>query len=225
VLPVRDASSLVALPLWSQGETLGAVFLAWVGRPRPLDTGTLEFLHDLAQNVALGVENANLVQQLAEMATTDELTGLSNRRRFSDCLRAELARARRTGGSLALVMVDLDDLKKVNDALGHPAGDLALRHVADVLRRGARITDCAARLGGDEFALVLSGSDEEGARGKAERLREEVARHEVPGAGRVTVSCGIAVHPRDGQGEEELVARADLRLYAAKSGGRNRVCG
>jgi diguanylate cyclase (GGDEF)-like protein len=157
------------------------------------------------------------------MAATDDLTQLANRRKFSESLRLELARSRRSGAPLALILADIDHLKQVNDTHGHPAGDAAIRHVAETLQRGRRETDLAARLGGEEFALLLPGTDRNGAQRAAERIRAELAGSPVPVVGRVTVSLGGAIFPEDGENERELVARADERLYAAKSGGRNRV--
>jgi diguanylate cyclase (GGDEF)-like protein len=223
VVPIPDARTVLVLPLCTRQETLGALLLAWVDRDQRLEPALVEYLNDVAQQVALGVENARLVSRLAEMATTDELTRLPNRRRFSEALRVEIARARRSGG-FALVMVDLDHLKQINDTHGHQAGDQVIRHVADVLRRGTRLTDCAARLGGEEFGVVLTGTDWAGAILKAERFREEVASHPLEGIGTVGISAGIALCPGDGMDETSLVRAADRRLYLAKDGGRNRVC-
>jgi diguanylate cyclase (GGDEF)-like protein len=158
------------------------------------------------------------------MASTDELTQLANRRRFTETFRLELSRTRRSSAPLSLVLSDIDHLKRINDGLGHPAGDAAIRHVADTLRQGRRDTDLAARLGGEEFALLLPATDKGGAVNAAERIRRELSESVVPGVGTVTVSLGVATCPEDGHSEQELIRVADERLYAAKSGGRNRVC-
>jgi diguanylate cyclase (GGDEF)-like protein len=171
----------------------------------------------------LGVGNARLFATLSQMAATDDLTQLANRRKFSEALRLELARSRRNNLPLALILADIDHLKQINDTHGHPAGDAAIRHVADALQRGRRETDLAARLGGEEFALLLPQTDRNGAVRAAERIRGELAGTTVPVVGRVTVSLGVALFPEDGGDERELIARADERLYAAKSAGRNRV--
>jgi diguanylate cyclase (GGDEF)-like protein len=224
-LPFAQARALALMPMMFREEVIGALLACQVGpgRPRPFDPPLLGFLADVAQQVALGVGNARLFATLSQMAATDDLTQLANRRKFSEALRLELARSRRGGSPLALILADIDHLKQVNDTHGHPAGDAAIRHVAETLQRGRRETDLAARLGGEEFALLLPGTDRNGALRAAERIRAELAGSPVPVVGRVTVSLGAAIFPEDGENERDLVARADERLYAAKSGGRNRV--
>ena len=184
----------------------------------------MEFLQDVAQQVAMGMENARLFSALSQMASTDELTRLANRRRFTESLRMEMARMRRSDAPLSLIMADADHLKAINDAHGHPAGDAAIRHVADAIRKGGRETDMAARLGGEEFALLLPGTDAVGAVKAAERIRKALASSSIPTVGTVTVSMGVATAPEDAAAEEELVRVADARLYAAKARGRNQVC-
>ena len=219
-----ETRSLLVLPIVSHDLLLGALFLAWLGSPRALDAGMIDFLHDLWQQVAVGVENARLFTALSQLASTDDLTRLANRRRFIETLRLEVTRSRRSSASLALVMVDVDHLKKINDSYGHPAGDAAIRHIADTLRRGRRETDLVARLGGEEFVLLLPETDLAGAVQAAERIRQELAVTSVSGVGTVTVSMGIATTAEDGADEQELVRRADERLYAAKAAGRNQIC-
>jgi diguanylate cyclase (GGDEF)-like protein len=221
--PFADVRSLLVIPLASHGHLLGAVTLATVGRRQPHDAALLEFLYGLAQQVALGIENARLVEQLAQLASTDELTELANRRRFTEGLRMELARSRREGTPLALLLVDIDHLKRINDSHGHPAGDAAIRHVAGTLRKARRETDLAARLGGEEFALLLPGTDVAGAVTVAEAIRARLASTQAASAFTVTVSIGVSTCPEDGLEEEELIRSADRRLYAAKAGGRNKV--
>jgi diguanylate cyclase (GGDEF)-like protein len=223
ITPFEGTRSLLIVRLHSREETLGAVLLAWVTKPRPVDGGLVDFLKDVAQQVALGVENARLFAALSQMASTDELTQLANRRRFTETLRLEVARVRRVGAPLSLVLGDLDHLKRINDTHGHPAGDAAIRHAADAFRRGRRETDLAARLGGEEFALLLPSTDRAGAARAAERIRADLAGSLVPGIGTVTVSLGVATLPDDAGSEEELVRVADERLYAAKAAGRNCV--
>jgi two-component system cell cycle response regulator len=162
------------------------------------------------------------VEESLRQALTDDLTGLGNRRR----LLADLERAIAEGtdhSPAVLAMFDLDGFKAYNDTHGHPAGDAAIRHVADALQRGRRETDLAARLGGEEFALLLPGTDRPGAIRAAERIRGELAASPLAQVGTVTVSLGAAIFPEDGTSERELMATADERLYAAKSAGRNRA--
>ena len=162
-------------------------------------------------------ENARLV----ELAATDELTGLWNRRHFRAALGASLAEADRHGQALSLVLLDLDGFKAFNDSHGHPAGDGVLRVVAGVLGDQLRPGDVAARHGGEEFAILMPGSDAEGARTCAERLRASIAAYPWP-LRAITGSFGVATWTF-GQGAAELMEQADRALYDAKRQGRDRV--
>jgi len=222
LLPFPSARWLALVPLVFRDELLGALAVWRSAQARGFDPGLVVFLRDVAQQVALGVGNARLFATLAQLAGTDDLTQLANRRKFGEAMRLELARARRNGGPLALILADVDHLKRINDSYGHPAGDMAIRHVAEALQRGRRETDLVARLGGEEFALLLPATDREGALRAAERVRLELAESVVPEVGSVTVSLGGSHFPKDGATAEELLAAADERLYAAKAAGRNR---
>jgi len=156
--------------------------------------------------------------QLHELATTDPLTGLVNYRRLLDVLRQEMARSRRTGRPFAVLLVDMDGLKKINDRHGHLAGSRALCRVADVLRRSTRETDVVSRFGGDEFAIVLPESGDAGGHAVLARVTEKLGGE--PASPALSVSGGHAVFPRDGDSATLLLRAADQRLYAAKHGGR-----
>jgi len=177
-------------------------------------------LRTLAMTLSAAMVQADLVHRLEEQSRADPLTGLGNRRAFDESLAAELARARRAGGPLGLVMLDVDHFKRFNDRHGHQAGDDALVGVGRVLLAEARAEDRACRIGGEEFAVVLPGADEAAAAGVAERIRRGV--EETPGREPVTVSLGVASTAGD-EDAGSLLARADARLYAAKAAGRNRV--
>jgi diguanylate cyclase (GGDEF)-like protein len=165
-------------------------------------------------------------RRVASQATTDALTGVANRRSFDEELALEWRRAHRIGDSLALVLVDLDDFKKVNDTHGHPAGDAVLRTVGEVLGAGVRQIDLAARYGGEEFVVLVPESDLAGALQLAKRLRLAIskARVELPNGRmlKVTASVGVAVKA-DLTSPEQLIAAADDALYEAKRAGKNRV--
>ena len=174
------------------------------------------------------LERRVLRQRLAEMAITDVLTGLYNRRHFEEILKAEIARIRRYGGHGTFVMIDVDFLKPYNDTLGHLAGDEGLSQLATLLRSHLRVSDVLARYGGDEFALIMTNTPKREAFDVVDRLRQLVEAHPFRGAdilpfGRLTVSAGIAGCPEDGADYEELVRKADAALYEAKHHGRNRV--
>jgi diguanylate cyclase (GGDEF)-like protein len=191
-----------------------------LGRPR-LRGGQVLALRTLTTAFAVALERVDMLQRLEHLSMADPLTGLGNRRAFDEALAAELARARRAGSWLGLVLLDVDHFKDFNDRHGHGAGDEALTQVAQVIAGAARAEDLGCRIGGEEFALLLPGADEHAAGEVAERLRRAVEARRLP-VGSVTVSLGVAASRGDLEGPA-LVAVADTRLYAAKEGGRNRV--
>jgi two-component system chemotaxis response regulator CheY len=161
--------------------------------------------------------------RLAELATTDELTGVKNRRRFREDLEMHVALAAREHLPLSLVMLDVDHFKSYNDAFGHPAGDEILRSLAAVLRQGVREHDTVARYGGEEFVVLLPATDQGAAVAVAERLRSVIERHSRT-TRTVTASFGVATADAAARDAQVLVAEADEALYHAKRSGRNCVC-
>jgi two-component system cell cycle response regulator len=162
------------------------------------------------------------MDRLRAEADRDYLTGLANRRRFRKALGQEVERWRRYQMPCSLLMLDVDHLKKINDAYGHPAGDRVIRYVASALTELSRDNDTAARLGGEEFALLLAGVGGEKAFAAAERLREAVCVGPLEEVGTVTISVGVAACPAHARSERELFAVSDAALYRAKREGRNR---
>lgn len=165
-------------------------------------------------------------EELAHLAATDPLTGIANRRHFIDRVEAELARAARSGEPLALIALDLDHFKQINDRLGHEIGDLVLKRVCTVANKGLRPSDLLGRLGGEEFCIMLPGTDLAAATAIAERLRASIEAGVVDSAAGlpyVTASIGIACTANDGTTLEALLRTADARLYQAKHRGRNTV--
>src|SRR5688500_12132471 len=158
-----------------------------------------------------------------EAAFTDHLTGLANRRRFERQLEREVARTERYGHPFCLLLVDIDDFKKVNDTYGHEAGDEVLRRVANVIQSGTRGIDTGARIGGDEFAVILPETPLARGLEVAERLRASIAALDFGPAGRITASLGVAGLPACARTGEELRAAADAALYEAKRNGRDRA--
>lgn len=164
-------------------------------------------------------ERARMVEELAELSVTDELTTIANRRHLAQKLHEEVIRSARTGHPFALLMIDLDHFKDVNDRLGHQVGDSVLRQCAFTLKKNLRGTDFLARYGGEEFCVVLPETSLQGGRHVAEKLRQAVADLSEPVP---TISVGVAFWERH-VSVEELVRRADEALYRAKEAGRNRV--
>ena len=174
--------------------------------------------------VALGgalLDNSRLFEQVRHLASSDPLTGLANYRRLLDALENETERTNRNGRPFAVLLLDLDGLKKINDTYGHVVGSRALCRLADILRIHCRAIDTAARYGGDEFALVLPETQEEEARRVADRIREVMAQDsEQPPIG---ASIGISVYEGDGERIEKLLSEADAHLYADKARRAKRI--
>jgi diguanylate cyclase (GGDEF)-like protein len=179
--------------------------------------------------LSLGIdvtESKRMEQELQALATTDPLTGLSNRRQFLARLTEEFGRVQRFGRTSSVLMLDLDRFKRINDTYGHAAGDAALKHFAALIVNALRKIDTAGRLGGEEFAIILPGADATAARISAERLCEIVAKTPFMYGGNViplAVSIGIASTDAHDSAPDVVLARADKALYRAKGNGRNRV--
>jgi diguanylate cyclase (GGDEF)-like protein len=163
------------------------------------------------------------IDRLRADADLDSLTGLANRRRFRVALAREVERWRRYRVPCALLMLDIDHLKAVNDQFGHPVGDMVIRQIAQTLKEVSRDNDTAARLGGEEFALLLAGVDLQRAVAAAERLRGVLGGKRVEGVGAVTVSIGVAGCPENATSERVLYSASDGALYVSKNAGRDRV--
>lgn len=166
--------------------------------------------------------------RLERLAVTDGLTGVFNHRRFQEALHAELLRAERHQRPMGVLMIDVDFFKKVNDAMGHPAGDELLRRLAKVLGADLRQTDLIARYGGEEFAVLLPETTKSEAMQVAERMRgqvEELINKDASWPQKVTISVGVATFPEDGKAAEAVLSAADQAMYVAKRTGRNRVVG
>ncbi|MBE0605748.1 MAG: GGDEF domain-containing protein [Deltaproteobacteria bacterium] len=184
-------------------------------------------ISNLASEAGHALEVVSLYDNMKVMAITDGLTGLYNHREFYQSLRKELERARRYRHSLSLLMIDVDDFKRFNDLFGHPAGDFALRNIADLLRKCARTTDVLARYGGEEFAVILPESTPGGALMVAERIKLEVAGHNfihnAEDKVHLTVSIGIYSSEAGDVTEDQIVSLADEACYTAKKTGKNQV--
>ena len=198
---------------------------------RGSEAGALGFITDLSDFDLLLARARTLLDFRAyldtceEEAFTDHLSGLANRRRFERQLEREVSRTLRYGHPISLLMLDLDNFKKLNDTFGHSAGDEAISRIGKVLREGTRGIDLAARIGGEEFALILVETSLEGGLEVAERLRKAIGSMPVPLAGHITASFGVAECPSSAQTVRHLLQSADSALYEAKRAGRDRVAG
>ena len=215
--PVLSAyRTACAVPMAWNGELKGALSVGWT-EPRAIDEHDRRTLEAIADLATVACHNAETYEQVHQAARTDALTGLLNHGAMQVRLREEIARARRDATPLALVIIDLDDFKRVNDQHGHQAGDELLRRVAALLQAELRPYDQVARYGGDEFVLLLPGSDEVAARQVAERVRDAVKDGRVGGC-----SLGVAQW-HDPLAADELVEHADRALMLAKRTGKGRV--
>jgi two-component system, cell cycle response regulator len=216
-----EASNLAVVPLVA--DAIVGVLVAETGERSGsrIERRVVATTERFAGHAAMAIRNANLLERMQQMAVTDGLTELANRRSFDRSLERELTRASRTDGRLSVVLLDIDHFKVLNDTYGHVVGDAVLRQVAAALRECGREYDTVARYGGEEFAAVLPGCSSALALQVAERLRRAVeeAGTDVP----VTASCGVATYPYDGMDAGDLLQAADQALYASKRSGRNTV--
>ncbi len=213
-------AATLLLPLSTTGRVVGLVeFISEVGGRRFRD-GETALLRAMANQVASALENARLVRQLRDAAETDLVTGVYSHRHLQDRLRQETARAARAHSPLSLLMVDLDDFKRINDEHGHQAGDRVLRSIAGALRAALRTGDVVARYGGDEFVVLMPDTDAAEAAKVARRAGDSVAGLAHPMADgsvvHVTCSVGLALHPRDGRTGKALLQAADAEMYTHK---------
>jgi diguanylate cyclase (GGDEF)-like protein len=220
--------ALLAVPIVRERALLGC-FTVVDAEGGVFGPDDVETLSGLAVQAGVAIENARLHRAVEQQAITDDLTGLANRRQFYEVLGREFERAHRFGTPLSLVMLDIDDFKRVNDThpMKHLAGDAVLRSVAMAISGHIRDIDLAARYGGEEFAVLLPQTDHEGAVNLAERLRTAIAERLVSFGGEdeiaVTASFGVSSGPDLDQTQLDLIAAADNALYASKREGKNRV--
>lgn len=215
------------IPLAAHGETQGLICLQHAAWNSAETKRRLRFLGSAVEQISLGLANLRLRDALRDQSIRDPLTGLFNRRYVEESLEREIARATRTATPVALLILDLDHFKTMNDTYGHGAGDRLLRELGAILRLRSRTEDVAARYGGEEFLLMLPGMDKIAAVQRAEELRVIISDIQLIDAGadlpHVTVSIGVATYPDHGCTVDDLLRSADKALYRAKNAGRDRV--
>lgn len=222
-----EASSFLSVPLTYKDDVLGVINFARRG------VGSFTY-HDVkmftqvAGQVALALANARLYTRTRELSVMDELTGINNRRHFHQMLQMEWKRAVRFKRSISLIMIDVDHFKTYNDTFGHLQGDEVLKKIGSLLKKNLREVDTVARFGGEEFVLLLPDTDKRGAVAVAEKVRLLVEAHKFTTDAhketrRITISSGIATYPHDVSEMDDLIDHADIALYRAKEGGRNRT--
>ncbi len=218
-----EPEALIAVPLVARGQLKGTLNIYRVGEDAAFSDEEFLLAKRFGDAAALAIDNAHIRARLEHQAETDALTGLYNHRAFHDRLRQELLRASAARGTVALVMLDLDDFKKVNDVYGHGIGDHLLQQVADVLRGSVRASDIVCRVGGEEFAVILPSGDIRSSTALSERIGEQLGKLAADAVGKLTVSSGIAIGPENAANPRELVACAEAAMMTAKSRGKGLV--
>ena len=215
------SKAIITVPLYTRNQHYGW-FDVFSSR-KELTSGETEFLTIFAQQIEMAITIAGLFEEVKAQAVTDGLTGLYNRRYFEEYLKKEVTRALRQQQPFSIIGLDLDHLKQINDKFGHAYGDLAIKTVADVLKKNARSIDTAARMGGEEFNVILPGVDSTGAMIAAERIRKALEDQELDTIGHITASIGVATFLEHSDNIEDILELTDQAMYQSKRNGRNQV--
>ena len=215
------SKAIITVPLYTRNQHYGW-FNVFSSR-KELTSGETEFLTIFAQQIEMAITIAGLFEEVKSQAVTDGLTGLYNRRYFEEYLKKEVTRALRQQQPFSIIGLDLDHLKQINDKFGHAYGDLAIKTVADVLKKNARSIDTAARMGGEEFNVILPGVDSKGAMIAAERIRKTLEEQQLDTIGHITASVGVATFLEHSDNIEDILDLTDQAMYQSKRNGRNQV--
>lgn len=216
------SNNAIVIPMINTGQLKAALLLVSEQAAPPAGKD-MHMVQTLADQIAVVLSHAELFVQVEQQAVTDPMTGLYNRRYFSEHLSKEIDRHQRFGHPFSCVLCDLDHLKHINDTFGHQYGDAAIKHVASTLQSTARDVDTVSRYGGEEFLILLPETGRQAARAAAERFCKAIRESAVEGLGTVTASIGVATFPDDATDKEQLLMKADKALYQAKHQGRNQV--
>lgn len=213
-------SSILAAPLCCRDRVLGVMELVAGPDERAFTEADLAILNTFADFAAIAIDNAKNYEQVQELTIADDVTRLFNARMLTRVLPLELARAQRYSKPLAVLFLDLDHFKQVNDSYGHHAGSRLLFELGEVIKQAVRRADVPVRFGGDEFVIILPETDREGAKQFAERLRRRINETHFLGEMDLdvvqTASFGVAIYPHDGDSQQTLLRAADAAMYRAK---------
>jgi len=218
--------SFAAIPIMAKEQILGLMAVA-SHSARQFSQSAIRLLTTINNQIGMAIDNARLYERALQLAFTDTLTGLYNRRYLLEELDREFARVNRNESSLSLIMMDMDGLKAINDRFGHIGGDIVLRELGRIIKRNSRASDVAARWGGDEFVLLAPDTDSNRAYIIGERIRSQVERCRpkiVSGKISISVCVGIASYPAHASSVTELIKISDQSMYNAKGLGKNQVC-
>jgi diguanylate cyclase (GGDEF)-like protein len=221
--PEDEPEALISIPLVARGAVKGALNVYRLGIDARFSEEEFELAKRFGDAAALALDNAQVRAALELQAQTDSLTGLYNHRYFHDRLRSELNRASRAHDSIAVLMLDIDDFKRVNDIHGHGIGDLVLVELANLLQGTVRTSDVVCRLGGEEFGVIMASCDAVDALGLARRIADRLDATEIEPAGRLSISIGVAQGPEHAMNPRELVACAEIAMMTAKARGKDQA--
>lgn len=223
-------NELVIMPLKAKNKVNGLIIADNLYTQKTITEDDLRMFTMLANQAGLAIENSHLYEMVRHKSRTDSITNLWNHGFFQDQLSAEIDRLHNPNFPISLVMMDIDDFKKLNDTQGHHYGDTVLKEIANILKDSSRENDYACRYGGEEFAIILTQTSKEQALVIAERIRKRIADHALPASSqehaiKTSVSVGIATFPHDASSKEDLIAKADKAMYIAKFSGKNQTVG
>jgi len=221
--PENEPEAMVTIPLVARDSVKGALNIYRLGEDAAFDDDEFELAKRFGDAAALALDNAQIRVRLEHQAMTDSLTGLCNHRAFHERLRTALAHASRAHEAVSVLMLDIDDFKRVNDIYGHGAGDEILRGLAETLKDSVRSSDAVYRLGGEEFAIVIASRSAQNAEQLAHRVVDRVESTDFDPAGRITISVGLARGPEHAMNPRELIACAEAAMMSAKARGKNQI--
>jgi diguanylate cyclase (GGDEF)-like protein len=221
--PDDEPEALITIPLIARDSIKGALNIYRLGEDASFDDDEFELAKRFGDAAALALDNAQVRARLEHQAMTDSLTGLYNHRAFHERLRRALANASRSHEAVSVLMLDIDDFKRVNDIYGHGAGDEILRGLAETLKDSVRTSDAVYRLGGEEFAIVITSRSAQNAEQLARRVVDRVESTDFDPAGRITISVGLARGPEHAMNPRELIACAEAAMMSAKARGKNQI--
>ena len=221
--PENEPEAMVTIPLVARDSVKGALNIYRLGEDASFDDDEFELAKRFGDAAALALDNAQIRVRLEHQAMTDSLTGLYNHRAFHERLRTALAHASRAHEAVSVLMLDIDDFKRVNDIYGHGAGDEILRGLAETLKDSVRSSDAVYRLGGEEFAIVIASRSPQNAEQLAHRVVDRVESTDFDPAGRITISVGLARGPEHAMNPRELIACAEAAMMSAKARGKNQI--
>jgi diguanylate cyclase (GGDEF)-like protein len=221
--PADEPEALITIPLIARDAVKGALNIYRLGEDASFGDQEFELATRFADAAALALDNARIRARLELQAQTDSLTGLYNHRYFHERLRSELTRASRSRDQVAVLMLDIDDFKRVNDVHGHGIGDQVLKDLAELLRSALRGSDVVCRLGGEEFGVIMASCDAGDALNLARRLTDSLAAVEFGLAGKITTSIGVSQGPQHAMNPRELIACAEAAMMTAKARGKNQI--